>query len=128
MLSKTELTAEISEMTGVGRHLIKNILDAMAEVAEDEIKEGNDFTVPGVCRVYWLYTAPAKKGERYQKGDTYASFGGEKVAETDSPARKANVRLKAAPTGAVGRAAPKKNDRSRFLQTRAGKAIAARKR
>jgi len=127
MLRKTEIVAQIEDLTGVKPGLSKAVLDALATIAAEEIAAGNDFTVPGVVRLSWRYKPSRKKGEAYKKGETYMTPGGEKVAEADSPARKASVRLAAAPTGEVGRARPKRDEMSRFLQTRAGKAISSRK-
>jgi hypothetical protein len=79
---------------------VKNVIDALADLAAEELSKGEDFTLPGVVKLKWAYTAPRKKGEQYKKGDTYNSFGTEKTAEQDSPARKQSIRLKPyLPTG-----------------------------
>jgi nucleoid DNA-binding protein len=126
MLRRTEIAAQIEELTGIKPNLTKSVLDALAEIAADEIAAGEDFTVPGIARLSWRYKAARKKGEGYKKGETYMTPGGEKVAEADSPARKASVRLAAAPTGEVGRVRPKRAEMGRFLTTKAGKNIAGR--
>jgi hypothetical protein len=128
MLSKTELARDIEALTGIKFNLVKHVFDAMAEIAADEISRGEDFTIPGVARISWSYTKPLAKGEKYTKGTTYVGFGGvETVAEADSKARKASTRLKAAPAAPIKRLAPSKDTMGRFLTTKTGKAIAARK-
>jgi nucleoid DNA-binding protein len=105
MLTKSELIGRIADKGAGGRQQVKHVLDALAEVAEEEVAAGNDITIPGVVRVSWKYTSPLKKGEKYKKGETYVGFGGvEQEAEADSKARKESVKLKAAPTGAINKA------------------------
>ena len=128
MLRQTEIAAQIQELTGVKPQLTKTVLKALSQIAADEIAAGEDFTVPGIARLSWRYRAARKKGEAYKKGETFMTPGGEKVADADSPARKASVRLAAAPTGEVARVKPKRDEMSRFLQTKAGKNIASRSR
>jgi len=127
LLTKTQIADEIHANTGIGKNLIKRVLDDLAELAEDELSDGNDFTVPGVCRLKWRYTKAFKKGEKRKKGEVYVGFGGEeKTAETDSPATPAKVALRASVTGRAARAKPTRAEASAFLRSKAGKAIAAR--
>jgi nucleoid DNA-binding protein len=103
LLSKTELVERIQEgLEGYSKNEVRLVLDQLAEVAEGEIQRGEDFTVPGVARIKFNYTAPLKKGEKYRKGETYIGFGGiENVAEADSKARKQSVKLRAQPAASL---------------------------
>lgn len=131
MLSKSQIAAELEER-GVGRkNQLNAVLTALADIAQEEIEAGEGFTLPGVVKVDFAYTSPRTKGSEYKKGDIYVGFGGEeKVAEADSKERKASVRLVAKPAAPLKRIVPKANDRkgqTRFLSTRAGKNVVARK-
>jgi hypothetical protein len=130
MLTKMEIAREL-EAEGLGRaRQIANILDGLANLAASEIGQGEDFTVPGIVKVAYTYTPAVKKGERFLKGDTYVGFGGEeKVAEADSPARKAKIKLAARPAGHVARLKPgsKPEAQSAFLKSKAGRAVVRRK-
>jgi nucleoid DNA-binding protein len=104
VLSKNEIAKEVENITGVKPNLVKNVLDALSTLAEEQLEKGQGFTVPGVATIKWAYTSPRKKGEMYKKGDTYIGFGGvETVAEADSKARKQSVKLRAAPAPALKR-------------------------
>lgn len=130
MLTKNQIAQAIKDETGIGTNLIKNVLDELANVAADEIADGNDFSVPGICRISYNYRAPQKKGSRWTKGSTRVGFGGvEQVADSDSPPVKERVTLKAAPSGLVGKLKPstKPEAQSAFLKTRTAKAVRARK-
>jgi hypothetical protein len=107
---------------------ISNVLDGLADLAAEEIAAGEDFVVPGICSISYSYTAPKAKGERWKAGDEVAGIGGvTSVKDTDSPAKKADVKLKAAPTGQVGKLKPKRKNASAFLRSKAGKNVIARK-
>jgi nucleoid DNA-binding protein len=130
MLSKTELAREVHERIGVGTTLVKNVMDVIAEIAAEQIASGHDFSMPGVTKIAWRYTAPRAKGSQYKKGETYVGFGGvEQVAEADSKVRKASVRLVATPAPAVKKHAPKREAaaQSSFIKSKAGKTIVSRK-
>jgi nucleoid DNA-binding protein len=130
LLTKTELALAVEEVTGVKKGLVKTVIDALAQIAEEEIADGYDFSMPGVARLSWKYTTPRAKGEMYKKGETYTGFGGvETTAEADSKARKASVRLVATPAPAVKKVAPKRdpNQQTAFLKSKAGKNIKSRK-
>ena len=129
-LTKNEIAREIEAITGVKPTLAKNVLDALAQLAEEEIAAGEDFTIPGVVKLSFRYTAPQKKGERWKKGEEVVGFGGiASVKDADSPPRKAKIVLKAAPVGAVAKAKPgtKPEAQSAFIKSKAGKAVIARK-
>jgi len=123
MLTKNDIAQEIEEMTGVKPNLVKNVMDAMAEIAADEVANGEDFAIPGIARIVWRYRKPQAKGARWKKGEEV------QTKDSDSPPVKAQARLVAVPTGDVNRAKPKRDPVSQaaFLKTRAGKAIAARR-
>jgi len=130
MLTKNDIAQEIEEMTGVKPNLVKNVMDAMAEIAADEVANGEDFAIPGIERIVWRYRKPQAKGARWKKGEEVQGFGGiVQTKDSDSPPVKAQARLVAVPTGDVNRAKPKRDPVSQaaFLKTRAGKAIAARR-
>ena len=126
-MSKTEIVAELVEM-GVGdKKHVSNMLDGLATLAAQEIGEGYDFVIPGVTKISYRYKAAQKKGERYVKGDTVTGPQGSRVAEEDSPARKASVKLIAAPYGAVAKLKPGNAEgQAAFLKTKTGKAVAGR--
>jgi nucleoid DNA-binding protein len=128
-----EIASRIEDKTGVKKNLSKTVIKALAEVATEEIKAGNDFTVPGIVRINWNYRKPQKKGARWSAGDEVAGIGGEvSVKDADSPEVKARVKLEGKPMPVLKKnvGVPQLQDRkqqSRFLTTRAGKAIADRK-
>lgn len=86
--SKHELALEVEHATGIKPNLVKHVLDALAEIAAEDIAAGEDFVLPGIVRIKHTYVSPLKKGEKYKKGETYVGFGGvENVAEEDSKPR-----------------------------------------
>jgi nucleoid DNA-binding protein len=130
MLTKSELIDELVARGAGERRHVNNMLKHLADVAQEQVAAGNDFTVPGIVRVVWNYRAPKKKGERWKKGDMVQGFGGSsEVKDSDSPPITAKARLVASPTGAVGRLKPKADDATQkdFLKSKAGKNIATRK-
>src|SRR5215831_14571264 len=130
MLTKNQIAADIANDTGLGANSIKHVLDSLAELAAQEIEEGEDFVVPGVVKIMYTYRAPQKKGARWKKGEERTGFGGvTSTAEEDSPPVTEQVRLKALPTGAVGKLRPgtKPEVQRAFLKTKAGKAVRTRK-
>lgn len=131
MLTKHQIAAELADM-GLGhKKQIANILDGLAELAEDEIANGEDFTVPGICRISFNYRAPKAKGERWSKGDTVVGFGGiEQEKDADSPAVKALVKLRPTVAAKLKTSLPKSTDATgqrRYLSTKVGKYVAERK-
>lgn len=131
MLSKTDIAGTINDRIGVGKTLVKNVLDELADLAAEEIANGEDFTVPGIVRISYSYRGALKKGEKYKKGQTYVGFGGvETTAEADSAARTASIRLAARPVAKVKSGVPTSRDKagqSAFLRSRAGKNVISRK-
>jgi len=127
-LTKHELALEVQEMTGIKPNLVKSVMDAIAEVAADEIALGEDFTVPGICRITWRYRPPQVKGARWKKGEEVVGFGGiANIKETDSPPVKAQVTLKPNLTGEVGKLRPKATTMTDFMKTKTAKAVVKRK-
>jgi len=109
---------------------VRNMLRHLAEAAADAVAAGEDFTVPGIAKISFAYRKPQKKGARWKKGETVVGFGGiESVKEEDSPAVKAQIKLRAAVTGEVGRLKPKNDSESQaaFIKSKAGKNIIKRK-
>jgi hypothetical protein len=109
---------------------VKEVLGGLAQVAEEQIAAGDDFTIPGIAKLVYTYTPASKKGDRWKKGEEVVGFGGvASVKEADSPARKAKIKLVARPTGAVAKRRPgsKPEVQAAFLKSKAGKRVAARK-
>lgn len=132
MLSQSDICKILEEDFEVGKkNQINNILKALAKLAQEELQDGEDFQVPGICKIAYRYTAPRAKGEMYKKGETYVGFGGvEQTAEADSKERKASIKLVATPAAPLKRHMPKARDRAgmrKFLATKAGKTIVSRK-
>lgn len=130
MLTKNQIAADIEEQTGIKPGLVKSVLDALADCAAEEIFNGEDFTIPGIVRLRYNYRGAQRKGERYKKGDTVTGVGGvERVADADSPPRTERCTLKAYPTGEINKLKPgtKPEAQKAFFQTKAGKAVRARK-
>jgi nucleoid DNA-binding protein len=134
VLTKNELAAAVEARLPyeINSREIKLMFDALADVAEEEIARGEDFSIPGVARISWSYTSPRAKGDLYKKGEQYVGFGGQElVAEADSKERKAAVKLRASITNrAIKGTVPSlknKSGQSRFLRTAAGKRIVERK-
>ena len=90
-----------------------NVLTALGEIAADEIKQGEDFSIPGVARVSFGYTSPRKKGE------VYVGFGGEEVKA--DKARPEKIRMRATAAGPLKKLLPNKG-------TKAYKNVVSRKR
>lgn len=113
------------------KNLTKIVLASLTELAQREIAAGNDFTVPGIAAVRWVYTKPQAKGARWKAGDEVAGFGGlVSVKETDSPEVKPKVVIKAYATPTIRKPAPKSTDKAAqkaFLAKKVGKFIAERK-
>lgn len=133
-LNKTQLAEKILDRPGsegLSRKDVMDVLDGLRDIAAAEVEAGNDFTVPGVVSIKFAYTRASKKGEKFRKGDVRVnSFTGEEtVAEADSPATKARIRLKAAPVGAVGKLKPgsKPEAQAEYLKSRTGRAVVRRK-
>lgn len=112
------------------RKHVTNMLNALTDLAHEEIALGEDFTVPGIAKISYTYRKPQKKGERWSKGDEVTGFGGIiSVKDADSPPVKAQIKLKASPTGAVARLKPgsRPEAQSEFLKSKTGKAVVRRK-
>ena len=88
-MTKNELVSEMADELELGKQQVREMIDLLAEIAVDEVGQGNDFVVPGIVRLTYNYTKPRKKG------DKYTGFGGEQiVADANRPARvKLSARL-----------------------------------
>lgn len=135
MLTKGQLIDQICEVleedgVTLPRRNVKDALEGLAVVAQEQIEAGDDFTIPGVAKLFFTYRAPKKKGERWKKGDEVTGFGGiTETKDSDSPPVKAAIKLKAQPTGLVNKLKPgsKPEAQAAFLKTPAGKAVVKRK-
>jgi hypothetical protein len=129
-LNKTDVCREIASSTGMGQQAVKHVLDDLAALAGEELEDGEDFVVPGICKIGYRYTAPVKRGERFTKGDkvTNPFTGEERVATADSSAKKARVTMKLGPLGIVRALKPKTSPEAQaaFLKSTAGKAVVKR--
>jgi nucleoid DNA-binding protein len=129
-MTKSEIISALIEDGVVKDHRQgKDVLDAIVDLALDELEAGEDFNLPGLCKIIWVYRPAQKKGARFKKGDEVTGFGGQKRdAEEDSPAVDAQVRLKTYPLGDVARIRPKTKveDQEEFLKSKTGKAIVKR--
>lgn len=128
-LNKSDVANAISSDIGVGAQLVRNVLTSLADLAGDELAEGNDFTVPGIVSIKFAYRGKMAKGAKYKKGDTYTGFGGvEQVAEADSKPVTERVSVKAALVGEARKSKPgtKPEAQSAFLKSKAGKAVKSR--
>jgi nucleoid DNA-binding protein len=130
MLTKTQIVDElVAKGAGDKRH-VNNMLKALEEVAVEQIAKGEDFALPGVARVEYVYRAPKRKGERWTKGQTVSTMRGEEIKDSDSPPVAERCVLKAKPIGTVAKLRPgtKPEAQKEFFKTRAAKAVRARKR
>ena len=131
MLTKSQLANEIADLVGDEKKFVISILDGLGKIAQRELESGEDFSVPGVARITWRFRKPQAKGARWKAGETVVGFGGiASVKDADSPEVKAQVRLAASLGAALKGLAPKTKDRpaqTKFLNSKAGKGIAARK-
>lgn len=127
-LTKSQIAAELVALGAGDKKHVTNMLDKLAQLAAEEIEDGNDFVIPNVVKISYRYKASQKKGDRYKAGDTVKGPQGERVADADSPARKASVKLVAAPYGAVAKLKPGNAEgQAAFLKTKAGKNVVSRK-
>lgn len=130
MLTKGQLINElVAEGVGDRKH-VTHMLNALTDIALDELEAGEDFVIPGIAKLHYNYRKPQKKGERWKKGETVTGFGGvESVKEEDSPVVKPMIKLKASPTGAVAKLRPgsKPEIQAAFIKSKTGKAVIKRK-
>lgn len=130
MLTKHQIAQILADQDYGHKNQILNILNGLCDLAQDEIEAGEDFTVPGICKIAYTYRPVAAKGERWKAGDEVVGFGGiSSVKDTDSPATKAKIGLKASVVSPVSKLKPgtKAPVQSAFLRSKVGKAVAARK-
>lgn len=129
-LNRTEICREISSSTGLGQLAVKHVLDDLAELAGEELEDGNDFVVPGICKVKYTHVPAQTKGSRWVKGDIVANpFTKEEVVkEKDSPPVKARIRMTIGPLGIVRKLKPgsKPEAQAAFIKSKTGKAVIKR--
>lgn len=129
-MTMTQICEDLANQGVGGKQQIKNMLQELALLAEDQLSQGEDFTVPGICKLTFAYRKPKKKGERWTKGQEVQGFGGmTTVKDSDSPPVTPKVTLKAAPLGKAAKCkvGSKPDAQAAFLKTAAGKSIAKRK-
>lgn len=129
-LTKLQIAQHLHEQGYGGKQQIANILNGLTDLAMDAIEAGEDFTVPGICKIAYTYRPKTEKGERWKEGEEVVGFGGiASVKDSDSPATKAKVGLKASIVAPVSKLkiSPKAPAQSAFLKSKVGKAVAARK-
>lgn len=115
MLGKNDLASEVEAKIGVKKNLVKNVMDAIAEIAEEQLKLGHDFSVPGVARISYGYVAPFKKGDVFV--DPFS-----KEEKTRDKSRKAAIKIRALPAPALKRMVA-----GMSMQSKAAKAVVDRK-
>lgn len=71
-----EITTRVSMETGISKTTSKRVLDALAEVAKDELAKGNEVPLPGIGKLT-VADKPARKGRNPKTG-----------AEIDIPAKR----------------------------------------
>jgi nucleoid DNA-binding protein len=115
MLSKNEIAEAVSAKCGVGKNLVKSVMDAMSDVATEQITRGEDFSVPGIARVSYAFSKPYRKGEKY-----IDPFTKEELTRTKNQAAK--IRIRATPAPAIKRLVKGSSANSKTF-----KAVASRK-
>lgn len=104
MLTKGQIAQELEDR-GIGKkNQMMRALTALADIAAEEVGNGEDFTVPGICRVRYAYTTPRKKGE------VYIGFGGEEVKA--DKARPEKIRIAASAAGPLKKLLPSKGSKA----------------
>jgi Bacterial DNA-binding protein len=126
-LNKTEICRELSASTGLGANAVKHVLDDLAELAGEQLEVGEQFIVPGICRIKYVHTPAAAKGSRWRKGEIKVNpFTGEEVVkESDSPPTKARIRMTIGAIGVVRKMKPgsKPQAQAEFIKSKTGKAV-----
>jgi nucleoid DNA-binding protein len=114
---------------GISPVEVREVLVCLAEACADSLEDGDDFTIPGVCKFRFKYQPPRAKGARWKKGDERSSFGETTIAEADSPPVKGKVSMGISFIGDVNRIRPKNGtlNISTYLKTRAAKNVIRRK-
>lgn len=71
-LTITGIAAEVEERMGVKPNLTKNILKCLADIAEYEVSQGRNFTLPGIGTVRLAYQPrkPKREVRNPQTGET----------------------------------------------------------
>ena len=66
-MNKAELIADLAKTTGLPQTATRDILDALAHRAASELRKGEDFTVPGICKLT-VATRAARMGRNPRTG------------------------------------------------------------
>jgi nucleoid DNA-binding protein len=107
-LTPLGIAQAVESKIGVKPTLVKNVLKAIAELAEEELGAGRDFTIPDVATVRLAYQP--RKGKRMVRNPST----GETFMGGPTPAK---IATKARPQPRMRRAAPS-------TSSKAGRAIA----
>lgn len=66
-MNKAELVAELANTTNLTQGAVRDVLDALALRAAIELRKGEDFTVPGLCKLT-VATRAARMGRNPRTG------------------------------------------------------------
>lgn len=66
-MNKAELVAELAKTTNLTQGAVRDVLDALALRAAIELRKGEDFTVPGLCKLT-VATRAARMGRNPRTG------------------------------------------------------------
>lgn len=91
--NRSELVAEVAEKAGTTQAAVNGVLDAMFEVFESSISEGEKITIPGWLSVERTDRA-ARQGRNPQTGETIQIPAGHGVKLTAGSKLKAAVSSK----------------------------------
>lgn len=98
-ITLTEIAQEIEGKIGVKPNLVKNVIKALIEVAEEEIAQGHAFSIPGFFKLKHGYRPALKKGRLVRNPQTGEQ---EKAAE----GRPASITVRATALAKMKKAAP----------------------
>jgi nucleoid DNA-binding protein len=81
-LTKAQMASEIASKAGLSKSQVNNVLSALSEVVEEELRAGRPVTVPGLVKITLTNKAatPARPGRN--------PFTGETITIKAKPARK----------------------------------------
>ena len=63
MLTKNQIAQKVEAETNIPAREVKDVMDVLGEIALEEVKGGQDFSIPGLVRISYRYRAKLKKGE-----------------------------------------------------------------
>ena len=77
-MTKLELTHALKTKTGLPLTAINDVLNSLASVAEKELRQGQDFPLPGIGKLCVVHSG-ARKGRNPQTGEEITIPAGKKV-------------------------------------------------